>query len=359
MIHHSGFPDMLNLIQCPAFCVQDGVITHCNEDALKLLLQPGTPISQLLSAGIEDYQGFTEGFLFLTLCHGGQALPFSVSHTEAGDIFVMEQDSQELALRTMSLISSKFRSPLFEVMLNVNRLLPMLEGVNAPEAEGLAEQINRGLYQMHRMVCNMSDTFRYAEGTSGHKSYRDVVSITAELLEHISVLAGECSMKLEYSLPREQIPCLIDEDLLERALYNMISNAIKHSDPGSVIRVTLTRNGKKLYYSVTDQGHGIDWSSAGNVFRSYQREPGLESPLVGLGLGLALVRCAAMVHEGTVLIDSPEGFTTRVTMSISISRPKTATVRSPLPRVDYAGERDHGLLELSDVLPAHLYKPTK
>ena len=57
-----------------------------------------------------------------------------------------------------------------------------------------------------------------------------------------------------------------------------------------------------------------------------------------------------------MLIDQPEGAGTRVTMTIAIRQNTDSMMRSPILRVDYAGERDHGLIELSDCLPAQLYE---
>ena len=70
---------------------------------------------------------------------------------------------------------------------------------------------------------------------------------------------------------------------------------------------------------------------------------------------MVLIRSTAAVHGGTVLVDHPDGVGTRITISFAIRQGK-ATLRSPRMRIDYAGERDHALVELSDVLPAHLYR---
>ena len=69
-----------------------------------------------------------------------------------------------------------------------------------------------------------------------------------------------------------------------------------------------------------------------------------------------VIRTAAAHHGGAVLIDQPEGVGTRITMTMSIRQSKQATLRSNVLRVDYAGERDHGLIELSECLPTELYE---
>ena len=118
----------------------------------------------------------------------------------------------------------------------------------------------------------------------------------------------------------------------------------------------LTRNGRMLRLSVTDSGSGIAQSVRSSVFSRYLRQPALEDSRYGIGLGMVLIRTAAAHHGGAVLIDQPEGVGTRITMTMSIRQSKQATLRSNVLRVDYAGERDHGLIELSECLPTELYE---
>ena len=92
------------------------------------------------------------------------------------------------------------------------------------------------------------------------------------------------------------------------------------------------------------------------MFSRYLRQPALEDSRYGIGLGMVLIRTAAANHGGAVLIDQPEGTGTRITMTLSIRQSKETVLRSNILRVDYAGERDHGLIELSDCLPAELYE---
>ena len=112
-----------------------------------------------------------------------------------------------------------------------------------------------------------------------------------------------------------------------------------------------------LHLQVLDSGSGIAQQIRSSIFHRYLRQPGIEDSRWGLGLGMVLIRSAAASHGGTVLIDSPTGAGTRVTMTLAIRQRTEAALRSPILRVDYAGERDHGLIELSDSLPAALYEP--
>ena len=71
---------------------------------------------------------------------------------------------------------------------------------------------------------------------------------------------------------------------------------------------------------------------------------------------MVLVQSAASEHQGTVLVDHPEGAGTRVTMTIAIRQNGASLLRSNTLSVDYAGEQDHALIELSEFLPPELYE---
>ena len=114
-----------------------------------------------------------------------------------------------------------------------------------------------------------------------------------------------------------------------------------------------------VYFSVQDSGCGIEESFRGNLFSRYTREPGLEDSRHGIGLGLSLICSVAALHGGTVLVDHPLETGTRVTMTMAIRSGSSTTLHSPRIRVDYAGEWDHSLLELSDILPTSLYESQK
>ena len=139
-------------------------------------------------------------------------------------------------------------------------------------------------------------------------------------------------------------------------MWNILSNCIRFTPTGGQIQATLTRKGKRLCLTVQDSGSGIADSVRGSVFRRYLRQPAIEDSRYGLGLGMVMIRAAASHHGGAVLIDRPPQGGTRVTVTLAIRQDPVSQLRSPLLKVDYAGERDHALIELSDVLPAEFYR---
>ena len=338
--------DWLNLLIRPGFYVEEGRITQVNAAAQGLLLEPGMDIGPLITSGLESYRNFQTGCLYVQLTLSGMAFHGCVTKDQAADVFILDADAGDTALQALSLAARELRSPLSAVMHGVQAM----REENNPQAAAL----NRGLYQLLRLVGNMSDA-----GRSPGNARMETADLTAffdELFEKTAVFAQAAGIRLEYQGLSKPLLCLADRELLERAVLNLLSNAFKFTPKGGTVRVTLFTGGTSLRLSVWDSGPGIAQEIQGNLFSRYLRQPGIEDSRFGLGLGMVLVRSAAAAHGGAVLIDQPEGWGTRVTLTIALRRETAGVLRSPTMRIDYAGERDHALTELSDCLPVSLYK---
>lgn len=338
--------DWLNLLIRPGFYVEEGRITQVNAAAQGLLLEPGMDIGPLITSGLESYRNFQTGCLYVQLTLSGMAFHGCVTKDQAADVFILDADAGDTALQALSLAARELRAPLSAVMHGVQAM----REENNPQAAAL----NRGLYQLLRLVGNMSDAGR----TPGNARMEtaDLTAFFDELFEKTAVFAQAAGIRLEYQGLSKPLLYLADRELLERAVLNLLSNAFKFTPKGGTVRVTLFAGGTSLRLSVWDSGPGIAQEIQGNLFSRYLRQPGIEDSRFGLGLGMVLVRSAAAAHGGAVLIDQPEGWGTRVTITVALRREKAEVLRSPTMRIDYAGERDHALTELSDCLPVSLYK---
>ncbi len=335
---------VLQWLTQPAFWVEGGVIRRCNSAAEGCLLQAGEPVLPLLHTGQEEYVSMEQGCLHLTLQLGNQEWNACIQRMEAGDLFQLESTVIP-ELQAMSLASAKLREPLTGLIAELNPLLREL-----PDGDR-SGRISKRMHQMLRILGNMSAG---QGGGTVNLELRDVSSALDELFEKTAALAESLQLKLEWSVPNERIYSLVDMDRLERAVYHMLSNAMKASAPGGRIFARLTRKSNRLCVSILDMGSGIQREELSSVYTRYLRAPGLETADQGIGLGMHLITSAARLHGGTVLLEAPAEGGTRITISLPI-RIKDGILRSSSLRVDYAGGWDHALIELSDVLPAALY----
>lgn len=350
---------MLEQIAEPAFLVHDGIITQVNPSASRLLIHTGCCVTELLATGTQEYAAFQGGCLALTLKLGNQLCNASVTRLNGCDLFVLNHEKDQAELQSMALAAQELRNPLSTILSVADRLFPMIGQQNDPAALEQIGKINRGLFQMLRIVSNMSDAYRYAQDSSTRFETRDIRSILDELIAGIIPLMDYTGIHLNYESPREPIFCLVDSEKLERAVHNIISNALKFTPVGSTIEVKLTRRKNMLYLSVQNSTADVPGLSPANFYRQHLRQPGLDDSRFGIGLGMVLIHGAAAAHGGTVLLEKTQQGGTRITMSIALRQNTDPNVRESILHVDYAGERDHRLLELSDSLPAALYRIDK
>ena len=339
---------LLDLMICPGFCVKDHKILQVNEAAKRCFLEPGTDVSELLVTGQQEYAAFQEGCLYLTLKAAGEIQSATVTRVEDLDVFILDEAQELQELQVLALAAQALRLPLSNVMLSAEQLSA------GEENRECKARLLRGTAQLQRMVCNMSDALRYLR--KGRMEIRNITALVEEIFEKSRLLAQEAGISLSYQGPREDIFTLTDGEQLERAIYNLISNSLKFTPRGGTVTACLRRKGKLLQLTVEDSGSGIADGILQNVFTRYLRQPSLEDSRFGLGLGMVLVRAAARTHGGTVLIDRPQKGA-RISLTLSVKEKEDSVLCSPVLTVDYAGERDHGLLELSENLPADLYLP--
>ena len=336
---------MLNLIQAPAFCVYQGNVVQANPAAQAMMITPGMPVDQLISVGREAYREFEGELLYLCVSCFGISRGACVCRMDTGDLFILESGSASNELSTLALAARQLREPLIKVMSAAQRL-------DAAGCQEDAASLNRGLHQMLRILGNMSDA-AFSLNTSG-KQMLNISALVNEIFEKAQSLICHTGIRLEYKALSDAIYTLADPVQLERAILNILSNAVKFSTPGSSIEASFTRRGKILYLRLQDCGCGIADEILPTLFSRYLRQPAIEDSHFGLGLGMVLIRAAALNHEGTVLIDRHRGGT-GITLTLPIRQSNDAVLRSPSLRVDYTGERDHALVELSDSLPDELY----
>lgn len=345
---------MLDLIASPAFSVENGVVTARNRAAAQYMIESGCPIGQLLAAGQDEYEAFQDGCLYLQLSVFGHRCGASITRVEGRDIFVLEDAAESESLRSLALAARELRTPLSGILSTVDRLFPVLEAAGDAAAQEQLALINRNLFQMLRMVGNMSDAVRYSTESKQNLETANICAVIQEIFDQASVLAETAGVTIRLRNLPQGVYCAVDREMLERAVYNLLSNAIRSSPKGSCIAAEVTRHGKRLYLSIQDSGSGIPNDILGSIFTRFARAPGIEDGRQGIGLGMLLVRSAAIAHNGTVLIRQTEQGT-KITLSVSLTDLSGSTLRSPVLKIDYAGERSHGLIELSDVLPASAY----
>ncbi len=333
---------VLKQIESPAFLVQAHQVCTVNSSAAQLNICPEQNISELIVLGVEEYSNFRDGSLYLTVSINGVNFDCSVSKLQDFNLFVLEDGPSKLDLQVLSLAAKQLSFPLSELSI----LFSTAVGIEDVDKE----RINRVLFQLHRITNNMSDAVQLQKHPAILQT-TEICSVFEEIFEKAKTLFTDTPIDIQYTLPNTPIYAPASSELLERAVYNLISNAAKYGTKR--ITASLTRAEDRAYFSIINTSASEELRHS--MFTRYKRAPGLEDPRYGLGLGMTLVHAIAKSHGGTVLVET-NADNIKITMTISLKPLKASIVRSHIVRPDIFCGRDRALVELSDILPPHLYK---
>lgn len=343
--------DWLDFIDRPAFCVKDGVVVASNAAAQNRLIRVGDDVRNIVTAHWDTYESFSNGSLFMTVTVGLVPCNTNITRTADGDVFILEQDSKDDQLQALALAAQQLRIPLSNIMA----LADTMQSKSKTKAEQQqATQLHRSLFQLLRIVSNMSDSGSYYDIPMVGMEITNITGLFREIMEKAQTISENTGIKLIYTESKEVVLTIADPEKLERAVYNILSNAIKFSPPGGTVDAKLSCNGKQIAFTVCNTC--AEPVEEQHFWNRYRREPAIEDSRHGLGLGMTLIGAAATTHGGTVLVDHPDNQTTRVTMTLAVKKNDSNTVRSPVLRIsDYAGGRDKALMEFAELLSADAY----
>jgi signal transduction histidine kinase len=355
MEHPDQISTLLALVEHPAFCVEEGKITHMNAAAEKLLIPKGIDISELFPQDPAALVTPPEGYLYLTLQLFDSNIGATVSSVANKLVFVLDDQNDDAKLQALALTAQQLRMPLSGILSAMDTLTESEALSQNPQLQDQLAHINLRLYQMLRLVSNMSDAYRYQLDGAAHAETTNLSSFLRELMEQAQVLAEQAGRKLCFTQSRQVIFSQADRYMLERAAYQLVSNAIKFSPKDSTIHVSLCQKGNTVYFSVQNTSEFLLQSLGGDLFSRYTRQPGIEDGRNGLGLGMSVIRSAALAHGGTLLMEKLSPQELKTTIAFPVRQSSQSTVRAQVLRVDPVGDLSRSLMELSDVLSADAF----
>ena len=339
---------MIHMFPHPVFLVRNEIITHRNQAALQLNIPENIPVNEIMVTGRDIYQQLHSSCLSLTLSiHSNQFLA-TVMPLEDYYIFHLDNPEGESArLQALALAASQLRQPLNQVAGALELLLDNSD----PNRKELAGQLNKGFMQLLRMTGNMSDAQDYADRTYRMETV-DAAAVIMEALETAQAQLAFSGRKLILKSSQSPMVTWADRNMLQRAVYNMISNAVKYSPMESTIRIELDVQSNRLVFRTENTCRNITPELLGTIFFRYKREPMVEPGEHGIGLGIPLIRSVAAAHAGTLLLSQPSTDTLCFTLTIAKRSAPQTVVAQPRIYVDETGGRDVCLMELSDILSA-------
>ncbi|MCC6143185.1 MAG: PAS domain-containing protein, partial [Candidatus Hydrogenedentes bacterium] len=215
---------------------------------------------------------------------------------------------EELKRGVIATVSHQIKTPLTSIRMALHLLLG--EGVgplNAKQEELLlaAREDSDRLGQMLEELLNIGKL----------RAGKDALNIqpvpAARLIQNaeqeFAAPAADKGLQLREELPEDLPQILVDEERIAHVFRNLISNAIRYTDPGGSICLSAAPGREGMVtFTVSDTGSGIPPEAKDRVFEQFYRVPGQERNS-GVGLGLAIVREIVAAHGGEVGVESTHG----------------------------------------------------
>jgi len=202
----------------------------------------------------------------------------------------------------------------------------IMTNYSLPEAKQkqLSEMINSESKRLARLIQTFLDVERLAEGQMDLKrEVFEAANLVDTCMQRVQPLAQRKRITMTLDTP-VQGTLTGDRELMEYALYNLLTNAVKYSPAETHVSVLAERTGEELRVSVRDQGIGIDSKEIKNIFKKFYRTQRAEqSGEVGTGIGLSIVEQIVTHHGGRMEVTSEPGKGSCFTMVL-----KSAVVRS-------------------------------
>jgi two-component system, OmpR family, heavy metal sensor histidine kinase CusS len=147
----------------------------------------------------------------------------------------------------------------------------------------------------------------------------DLNEFFEEIAESTRLLAGEKNIRVEVTLPKEEIVVQGDRVHLRRLFFNLINNAIKFTRPNGCIGLDVKKNGRSVRVAVSDTGVGIPEEHLEKIFDKFFHYDETDSVSdMSNGLGLSIAQSIAKIHAGDIQVQSRVGegstFTVRLPM---------------------------------------------
>ncbi|MBI1389393.1 MAG: response regulator [bacterium] len=219
------------------------------------------------------------------------------------------EEAERMRTRFLALISHELRTPL-NAIIGYNSLLE--DGVYGDlndRQRKAARRIDRNATRLLTLINQLLDLSRLEAGvTAVFHEKTDVKKIVDDVIGDYQVVAEEKGVELLVTQPRREVAAVTDPDKFREILRQLISNAVKFTDRGSVT-VVIRIIDRSVVIEVADSGPGIEASRREAVFRLFERDDNAPaSPVEGAGLGLAIVRrLADLLKIGVSLQSEPGG----------------------------------------------------
>jgi signal transduction histidine kinase len=220
--------------------------------------------------------------------------------------------------QAMQFVTHEMRTPLTAIQ-GSSELISRYGSMPEAKRKQMAELINSESKRLAKMIETFLSVERMSDGQMELKQERfPLYDLVERCAGRARPLADNKRIEIEIgNVPADDL--VGDRELMEYAVYNLLTNAVKYSPPQTRVTVYGELSGESsrgdLRLSVQDQGIGMDKKEVGHIFEKFYRTKKAEqSGEMGTGIGLSIVKQIINEHGGTIHVESEPGKGSRFTL---------------------------------------------
>ncbi|MBP7087835.1 MAG: HAMP domain-containing histidine kinase [Candidatus Omnitrophica bacterium] len=208
----------------------------------------------------------------------------------------------------ISSVSHELRTPLTSVKGFSSLLVEEKFGKLPENAKERLIKIDENVDKLMEIVNALLDISRIESGRVDIKIVpAEIIRLIKDTTDFLSPQMTAKNLTLTLELP-EKLNVYMDKNLIERALTNIISNAIKFTPQGGKIKIGCKKEVDKALIFISDSGYGIEKEAMDKIFQEFYR---VNNPIIkgikGSGLGLSLVKRIIETHKQKIWLESEPG----------------------------------------------------
>lgn len=231
---------------------------------------------------------------------------FAHSFNEMADTIVDNMDKMKsvdtLRRELIANVSHDLRTPLAILKGYVETLQIKRDSLSEEQKQEYLQITHDNIDKLSNLINQLFDYSKLeAEQVTPIKEPFSITELSHDLIAKFKVLAAQKSIVLNLDNPEANCMVFADVSLVERALQNLIENAIKYTEKGGKVTLSLLKKGKNIEINITDTGTGIPVNEQPFIFDRY-KQVDKSAKKQGYGLGLAIVKKIMDLHDTTITV---------------------------------------------------------
>lgn len=212
---------------------------------------------------------------------------------------------EQMRIEFVANVSHEFKTPLTSILGFTDTLINDKD-IHQTQKEKFLKIIKQNVERLSYLMKDLLSLSSLESEVMFHKLCFKIQPFVEKLMLEFEKQAQEKEITLKTHIKVESMTA--DEPKLHQALYNLLDNAMKYTEKGGVITLSIQEEKGFLKLAVEDSGLGIHSTHLPRVFeRFYRVDKGRDREMGGTGLGLAIVKHIALLHGGSVEVESEQG----------------------------------------------------